>query len=256
MTPLFFGSSDKPLFGAYHPPKSKSIRNAGVLLCYPAVQEYMRIHWAYRRLANLLSQNGFHVFRFDYFATGDSSGESSESNIEQWKADIYAAANELKDIAVINNISIVGVRLGAALAAKTVEEGLKVKDLILWDPVVSGQVHIQEMMSMHKAIFPTFKVHHEYLGQLLGYPFSLKMCEDLSKINMLESVSFSAERIFLVISEERKEYFQLSERLDRLSANFDCRHIIDACEWENLENFDNAMIISDILNEIVSVLSN
>ena len=82
MNPFFFGSSERPLYGVHHPPRERGPRESGVVLCYPMGQEYMRSHRAFRQLANLLTRKGHHVFRFDYFATGDSSGASGEGTFE------------------------------------------------------------------------------------------------------------------------------------------------------------------------------
>jgi alpha/beta superfamily hydrolase len=117
MNPIFFGPSERQLYGVYHPPRGAP-RDLGVLLCYPAPQEYMRTHWAMRRLATLLSQRGFHVLRFDYYATGDSAGESSEAALGTWSRDIGLAASELRDVAGVGTVSAVGLRLGATLAAQ------------------------------------------------------------------------------------------------------------------------------------------
>ena len=105
MHPFYFGDTDRPLFGVYHPPGSQAVHDVGVLLCYPGAEEYMSIHWAFRRLAVMLSKSGFHVLRFDYFGTGDSSGEFTEANILQWQADIRAAVAELRDMASTKRIS-------------------------------------------------------------------------------------------------------------------------------------------------------
>src|SRR4051812_44614801 len=98
MKPLFFGDSRRQLFGVYQPPRSGAGRNHAVLLCYPGVQEYNMSHWAFRKLAAHLAREGLHVFRFDYFGTGDSAGATIEGTPAQWIADIRTAARELIDL--------------------------------------------------------------------------------------------------------------------------------------------------------------
>ena len=70
MKPFFFGPSAQPRFGLLHPPAGERARRAGVLLCYPGVQEYNISHWAFRKLAGLLARAGFPVLRFDWAGTG------------------------------------------------------------------------------------------------------------------------------------------------------------------------------------------
>src|ERR1041385_3953899 len=134
MIPNFFGSSDNPLFGVYHPPRGARPRDTGVLLCYPAPQEYMRTHWAFRKLAWMLAKEGFHVFRFDYFGTGDSAGATEEGRIATWRDNVVTAARELRDLASVTKVAAVGFRLGATLAATA--RDLPLTDLVLWEPVV------------------------------------------------------------------------------------------------------------------------
>ncbi len=45
-----------------------------IVLCHPWGQEYLRAHRSMRQLGNLLAAAGHHVFRLDYFGTGDSGG--------------------------------------------------------------------------------------------------------------------------------------------------------------------------------------
>ena len=66
----------------------------GAVLCAPWGQEYMRTHRALRQLATQLDRAGIHVFRFDYFGTGDSSGDSDAGTPLRWIEDIRSAADE------------------------------------------------------------------------------------------------------------------------------------------------------------------
>src|SRR5262245_36025361 len=117
MGATFFGTSKDPLFGIYHPPKGGKLRDVGIIFCNPAPQQYMRTHWAFRKLADMLCRQGFHVFRFDYFGTGDSAGDSAAGTLAIWRQNIQSAAQELRDMASIKKVSAVGFQLGATLAA-------------------------------------------------------------------------------------------------------------------------------------------
>ncbi|MDH3592767.1 MAG: alpha/beta hydrolase, partial [Planctomycetota bacterium] len=66
MNPVYFGDSATRLYGIYHPAKGASVRDEGVVLCYPMGQEYMRAHRAFRMLSLMLAKRGFHVFRFAF----------------------------------------------------------------------------------------------------------------------------------------------------------------------------------------------
>jgi len=97
MNPIYFGTSEKPLFGTYYLPQAHSTKATGIVLCYPMGQEYMWMHRAYRQLATLFTRTGFHVLRFDYYRCVDSGGNSDEGDIAQWLDDVSTAIEEMKD---------------------------------------------------------------------------------------------------------------------------------------------------------------
>lgn len=142
---LYFGEVDSQLFGVHHPPTTRQQRAEGVLLCYPGPQEYMRSHWAVCKLAGLLAQRGYATFRFDYFGTGDSAGDTDAGTLARWQQDIATAADELVGLSQVRQVSVVGLRLGAALAAQAVAAGRPVRSLALWEPVVCGGDYLAEL---------------------------------------------------------------------------------------------------------------
>ena len=220
MRPLFFGSASRKLYGVYQPasgPAPRGTRAQGVVLCYPGVQEYNTAHQAFRKLSGLLSRAGLHVLRFDYFGTGDSAGEMHDGTPEEWVEDVRTAAAELTDLAGIRAISLVGYRLGAALAASTVESGLKVEDLVFWDPVVSGEDYIAELEFRDRQenlllIHPTSRFERGKT-EILGYPFSPALRSSLQKLDLRRVDTKDAGRLVLVATEERKEYADLRAAL-------------------------------------------
>ena len=189
---LYFGPAETQLLGVFHPSTERVQKSEGILLCYPGPHEYMRIHWAMRRLAGTLAQRGFPTLRFDYYGTGDSAGESAAGTPSRWQQDIVLAHEELVNLTQVRQVSIVGFRLGAALAAQAVSAGLKVKSLALWDPVVSGAAYLAELAAQEElerawslCPGPRSATH------LLGYPFSAAERRETAAIE-LTSLAFGA----------------------------------------------------------------
>jgi pimeloyl-ACP methyl ester carboxylesterase len=175
MNPFFFGTRQRRLFGVYSPGRA-SASGAGtraVLLCHPWGQEYLRAHRSIKQLATLLNQAGVHVMRFDYFGTGDSAGDMQDADLAGWQGDIETAIDELKDTTDAARVGLVGLRLGGTLAAGVAARRRKdVDSLVLWDPVVSGEAYLQELL--HEA--PARAAHkgggHEVMGFALGEPMA------------------------------------------------------------------------------------
>ena len=118
IVPTLFGTGARQLFGIYHAPDGAVVRDAGVVLCHPAPQDYSQTYWAMHKLASMLAGAGFHVLRFDYSGTGDSSGSAAEVTLGVWQDDILAAVAELQDMSGARRVSLAGMRLGAALAMR------------------------------------------------------------------------------------------------------------------------------------------
>ena len=216
MEPVSFGTSDRQLLGVYYPPEGDQARDAAVLVCGPAPQEYMRTHWAVRKLAALLSRRGFPVLRFDYFATGDSAGETEEGRPSLWVEDVGAAARELLDVSGAYAISAVGLRLGAALASAASAEGLELEDLVLWEPVVQGGAYVDELRAVaarkySELLFPPDQSPGS--GQLLGYAFPAEVEAETRAVDLLARRPCPRGRVIFAVAEERPEYLALRARL-------------------------------------------
>lgn len=151
MPALFFGDSASPLFGFHTEPAGDRDKSHGVLVCPPIAQEHVRTHWALRQLAQALSRAGFHVFRFDWFGTGDSAGSLEEATLDRWVLDAEAAAAELRDTSGLRKISVVGLRLGASIAALAARR-VKPRALLLWDPVADGARYLADLDALQRAM--------------------------------------------------------------------------------------------------------
>lgn len=114
--------------------------------------EALLAHRLYRVLAEQLEQAGFAVLRFDYGGTGDSAGGDEAVGISAWLADIQTAAAELGRAAPGTRLIVAGVRLGATLAAlASVRLPLRIRQLVLWDPIVDGLAHLRDLASSHRS---------------------------------------------------------------------------------------------------------
>jgi uncharacterized protein len=257
MIPNFFGSSDKPLFGVYHPPRGARPRDTGVLLCYPAPQEYMRTHWAFRKLAGMLVKEGFHVFRFDYFATGDSSGPTEEGRLSIWRDNVTTAARELRDLASVNKVSAVGFRLGATLAATAPD--LSLTDLVLWEPVVRGLIYLGELEVIQarlltEALKPRWRPA-DRPAELLGFPFPPALEDELRNIDLVQAKAPRAGTVAVMVSDDRPVFRELHGSYERKGVASVYKHVPDEVEAGRNESLGAALLSNTMLEAIVSHLA-
>lgn len=143
LNPVFFGESTRQLFGMYDPAATDGAH--GAVLCAPWGQEYLRAHPSMRHLSRLLARAGVHAFRFDYGGTGDSAGSDLDGSPSRWIADVHSAIEELKDTADVRKVSLIGLRLGAAVAVMTAKARRDIHRLVLWDPVFDGAEYLREL---------------------------------------------------------------------------------------------------------------
>lgn len=237
MIPRYFGDAQRQLYGVLHAASGPTGagRRVGVVLCYPGPQEYRQAHWVYRRLAALLTERGAPVLRFDYFATGDSAGDSSAGTLAQWADDVRTAAQELQDVAGVRRVSLVGMRLGAAVAARACAAGVAAADLVLWDPVVRGADYLAGLDAEHAAglrerPFPEDDVRGP--DELLGAAMPAAMRAELAALDLAAEGCGRPDRALLVAADEGAEYGALGDALGASlrarGAACEVRHVPDA----------------------------
>jgi pimeloyl-ACP methyl ester carboxylesterase len=145
MTPLMFGSSSRRLFGIYEPGAGAAHNAKAAVICAPWGEEYLHAHRPLRICAHRLAEAGVHTLRFDYFGTGDSGGDVTDASLRGAESDVLFAVEELKAIADVESVMLIGMRLGANLAmAAAARAPAEITSLVLWDPVVDQDSYFDE----------------------------------------------------------------------------------------------------------------
>ena len=257
MNPIFFGRSPKSLFGVYHPPKATQARATGVVLCYPFGQEYMRAHRAFRQMALLLSKAGFHVMRFDYSGTGDSSGDATEVSLADWVEDAGAAADELKETAEIERIAFVGLRLGASIAAMAAADRPDVTNVVLWDPAVRGADYLGEILKERTDSAGNSRLSGLEGGTVgvMGFPVTSSLRAELLALDLTQVAPPRGRSARVVIaSHARADYEELGRRdIDGARATFQL--VPSEGSWNEVDDFGGALIPVFLIQAIVAHLS-
>jgi len=210
-------------------------------------------------LATQLERAGFTAMRFDYSGTGDSGGESTAASLDDWLADIGLAAERLRSVSGAPRLVVVGLRLGATLAALAAARGaVAARHLVLWDPVVDGGAYLRELAVQHRAYMRAEMgpLWHDRLRtradgtplEALGTPISDALAAQLCAID-LAADALSAEQISLVTT-------RLTPELERLSARLPAAarwlQLNESAAW-NTDAALNAMTVPmDIVRAIIA----
>jgi len=262
MTPLFFGSAQRRLFGAYDPPRASGASPRAVLLCHPWGQEYIRAHRSMRRLATLLGAAGCHVLRFDYFGTGDSMGQSRDVSLSGWEEDIETAIEELRDTSGAVRISLVGLRLGATLATRVAARQKKaIEALALWDPVVSGPEYLEELLGTpaggrQSPAGSAAASEGDESHEVHGFPLSSALASELRAIDLARLVPSLPAHTRVIASSPLPSHTALRAELERQGrADVTIEQVDNLLAWVEYRDYGAGAIPAKILDSIVRWVS-
>lgn len=144
-TPFFFPCGDRKLFGVFHAPRA-ALRG-GFVFCHPFAEEKLWAHRVHVSFARELAARGYAVLRFDHFGHGDSDGLYENATLGRYVEDIDAALAALDErVPEACPVGLLGLRLGASLAAQMAERHPRIQRLVLWDPILEGEKYAQELL--------------------------------------------------------------------------------------------------------------
>lgn len=153
-----------------------------VLLCPPLGYEYSHGHRTVLHLADELAKRGFLAMRLDYPGTGDSAGdESLPDAVARWLDSIRQASRALENLTDAPP-SIVGIRLGATLAARASRD-VPHLGLVAWAPVVIGRRFVREIKALDR-IGAAELEEPDGLFEAGGFPYSTQTLDALKLIDL------------------------------------------------------------------------
>lgn len=263
MNPFYFGTADRRLFGVHTPARAGaragSIR--AIVLCPPWGQEYLRAHRSMRLLADMLAGAGNDVLRFDYYGTGDSGGDMVDGSVQGWEADIETAIDELKDVSGAPKVALVGLRLGAMLAARVAARRRRdVGVLVLWDPVVSGTAYVSELLQTamereHSAERPRQRPAEIGGGhELLGFPLTASMTQAIEGLELGSAVASLPVRTHSVVSQGARSTEETRRALGSNVAKDRIVELAGRPPWTETDQIMAGEVPIDLLRYIVSVI--
>jgi alpha-beta hydrolase superfamily lysophospholipase len=144
--PVYFESGNSSLFAWLHRPSTPRESKLGVVICSPFGYESICAHRSVREFAEAIAAAGIPALRFDYLGTGDSAEiDENADHVKLWTQDVIAAIHDLRHRTGVDRVCLLGIRLGALLAALAAAECRTVDSLILVGPVVSGRRYVREL---------------------------------------------------------------------------------------------------------------
>jgi hypothetical protein len=249
MSPFYFGDSTKPLFGIYSPAHPARDRQKALLICPAGFQDYMRSHRLLKQLAVNLSEQGIHVLRFDYSGCGDSAGSWEDSSVDDWISNIELAADELQALSMVNNLSFLGVRLGASLLANANLNSYSTRKFIFWDPILDGEQYLESLLKLQVNLVDDrsrFKVSRgsyleEHDMELGGYPVSSDTRTKLASVN-IPGIKWNNKQTLLLYSPTETDCSSFAE----INSEVELKSLSLPCNWESLEHLESQVQVPEL----------
>jgi pimeloyl-ACP methyl ester carboxylesterase len=133
MIPLYIAGC----FAVLHPGRGKR----GALICGPLSDEALNSYRALVFLADRLAAAEIPTLRLAYYGTGDSAGEDDgPDRFNHWLRGIAAGIAWLREQHGVDRVSLIGLRVGASLAARAACDSEAVDSLVLLCPIGGRQL--------------------------------------------------------------------------------------------------------------------
>jgi dienelactone hydrolase len=208
--PIWFGSEERPLFGMFQVPESGFAR-AGVVVCPPFGRDYLHAQYTLRCLGDELAARDVCTLRFDYDGTGDSTGTGNEpQRVRCWLDSITAAVATMRASGV-GSVFVVGMGLGATLAALVAEADGNIDGLVLWDPEPSGKAYLSRQRALSAISFNVPTMTTDGSVDAPGILFDALTVADLRELD-LSNLRKSQTRMLVLVRPDR-DATRLQKRL-------------------------------------------
>lgn len=133
-------------FGWLHQATESFLSDTAILLCPGLGRDASRAHRSYRIMANQFATEGYPTLRFDYPGAGDSCEIDGRECWTVWQQSVQTAADWLRANTGARRIVMIGLRIGATLAALAASIRDDVVGLVLLEPVLRGKSYVSQLM--------------------------------------------------------------------------------------------------------------
>ncbi len=207
-------------FCLFHVPQGPVSRGR-VLYLHPFAEELNSTRRMAAQQARAMAEAGYAVLQIDLMGCGDSSGEFSDPDWSDWMNDALMAERWLGDCSS-GPLWIWGMRSGALLATELIAKLSYPANLLLWQPVISGEQMLQQFIRLHAAgqwlssektggPSPAHLLANGQSVEIAGYTVTSKLAQGLSEAR-LRTVNVPATRhlVWVEVSSQAQPVFNAS----------------------------------------------
>jgi exosortase A-associated hydrolase 2 len=205
---------------------------AHIVFVPPFAEEMNRCRSLVSTQARSFAAAGYACTIIDFFGTGDSQGQLSDSSLEIWQDNIRLTIETLQR-EVSAPVTLWGLRLGGLIALHyAAQVSGEIQDIILWQPVNAANVYVTQMLRQRVASLmvrdlpaETTKEIRQRLEEgeqveIAGYMIGGSLVREIEGIDIGAMSDLCAGKIFWLehVTEAGKEIGVASRRtVERLS---------------------------------------
>lgn len=217
---FYFESLGQPLFAWLHLPDGRIHHNHAVVICPPIGFEQLHGHRGLRHLADRLAAQGIPTLRFDWHGTGDSSGEDADPDrVSSWLANVRSAVQWTRDELQCSRVSVVGLRLGATLAAMALEHE-SIDNLVLWAPVTGGRSFVRELNAVDMMSDALATEREPGVIEAAGFQLTPATAAELSRVSLLRA-NPACRRILVVGRDDSPTDRRIADHFEAMGITVD-----------------------------------
>ena len=140
------------------------------------------------------------------------------------------AIQKLKIYGDLEKISLIGLRIGATMAALVCSKIGKNENIVLWDPVINGTDYLEELLVTQKKRInnlpqKTQNYENDNSSEILGFPLTPRLQSMIEKVNLFEIQSPLAKRALIIVNNNKPIYSQFHHHLNELGVDCQYQHI-------------------------------
>lgn len=219
--------SRNKLFGICEDQKdTKEKATQGVLMCHAFSEERQKSYRSTSLFAHELAEAGIPSMRFDYFGTGDSPGNLNQLSIDSMVDDTVAAYQEAKRQLGVDEIVLVGIRLGALIANRAACQLGSISRIAFWNPIVEGQRYYRDLIRTEAMIhLASIKNNQERADDTDSKKIEIdaellapKMIAQLKEFDLANETYCAEEYLITGIDSDKIEKKQLCKLGEQLNA--------------------------------------
>ena len=237
MTPVYIDDC----FAMLHPAGGTH----GVLICNTLGDEALNVYRPLVHLAGRFAAAGAPTLRLEYYGTGDSGGEDAQpGRFRAWLGNIVAGVRWLRQNCAVGPVTLVGVRIGAALAARAACDIDGVASLVMLAPVATGRRFLREMVLRANATAEIWQVpsHIEEGGWFEAYGIRLDRAtrDELERLDVAKLPRAPAPHALVLDQHDSPAGGIMAERLRHLGTQAVHRTIAGLAEMLR-DPYENAV---------------